>query len=76
MLRHSLPSLTLLAAFATPAIAAAPQQASLPPSTQPCVMHCEGKSELRDAGIPAPPDMPRPDGTMKNGLLPNLPSYG
>jgi len=77
MLHRSLLSLTALAALATPAIAGNPQQASFPTTTQTCVTHYEGKSEGRRAvNIPAPPDMPRPDGTMSNGLLPNPPSYG
>ena len=75
MLRHSLLSLTAFAALATPAIAGAPQQAGFPNSTQTCVTHCEGKSGGA-ADVPAPPDKPRPDGTMRNGLLPNPPTYG
>jgi hypothetical protein len=77
MLRRSLLSLTALAALATPALAGNPQQAGFPTSTQTCATHCEGnKSEGRAVGIPAAPDMPRPDGTMRNGLLPNPPTYG
>jgi hypothetical protein len=76
MLRHSLLSLTALAALAAPAFAGAPQQAGFPTGTQTCATHCEGKSEGRAVGAPAAPDMPRPDGTMRNGLLPNPPTYG
>jgi hypothetical protein len=74
MLRYSLLSLTALAALATPAIAGAPQQAASPTGTQTCVTHCEGKGHA--VGIPTPPGTPRPDGTMRNGLLANPPTYG
>jgi hypothetical protein len=78
MLRHSLLSLTALAAFATPALAASPrqQQTGSPTNIQTCVTHCEGKSEGHAVAIPAPADLPRSDGTMRNGLLPNPPTYG
>jgi hypothetical protein len=76
MLRHSLLFLMALAALATPALAANPQQASSPSNIQTCVTHCEGKSEGRPVAIPPPVDLPRSDGTMRNGLLPNPPTYG
>jgi hypothetical protein len=76
MIRHSLLSLMALAALATPAIAGAPQQVDFPGSAQTCVTHCEGKSEGHAVAIPAPADLPRSDGTMRNGLLPNPPTYG
>ncbi len=75
MVRYSLLCLTAFAALATPAIAGNPPRAGIT-NTQPCVTNYERKSEGHAIGIPAPADTPRSDGTMRNGLLPNQPSYG
>jgi hypothetical protein len=79
MLRRALLSLTALAALAAPAIAGNHTQAGLPTSSQPCAMHSEGKLEGRAVGgrvCNADSDVPRSDGTMRNGLLPNPSTYG
>jgi hypothetical protein len=79
MLRESLMSLTVLAALAAPAMAGDLRQAGVPASTQPCATHVEGKAgSLAVVGhaCNARSDVPRSDGRMSNGLLPNPQNYG